>query len=145
MARVYACLLPAVSTTVWKGVKVRKATVATNAGRGVYPEYGGNVAVDWSNLPCPVLLPYWGHETVVKHERDLKALRAVLTGNFECVTVRELQQRHGGQWFAHGELYAVKDASGRSTTLPLKAVTMLLQVSWKDGYCSYLLTDKAWV
>ena len=115
MARVYALLLPLVSTTVWKGVKVRKASVAANAGRGVYPEYGGNVAVDWSNLPCPVVLPYWGHETVVKHERDLKALRAVLTGNFECVTVRELQQRHGGQWFAHGELYAVKDASGRST------------------------------
>ena len=59
------------------------------------------------------------------------------------MTVRELQQRHGGQWFAHGELYAVKDASGRSTTSTLKAATMLLQVSWKDGYCSYLLEDKA--
>ena len=68
-------------------------------GFGVYPSHDGTsgTVLSWSDVTTmPVLLPYLGVETVVKHSSELAALLEVLKGHFQRVTVEELQARHGG-------------------------------------------------
>ena len=87
----------------------------------------------WSNLHCPVLLPYFGAETVTKDSHSLTMLLVVLRGDFETCTVGEvlLATSDGvGALVADG-LFAVRqeDVAHKLDRPPLDNKTELLQVS----------------
>ena len=126
--RVYALLLADVSG-YWAEVDVQPSTLS---GYGVYPSH--NSGLDWSNVgDVPVLMvrervplnapadmsgrfshlacthqPYLGVETVVHDSHALEMIVKVLKGNFERVTIEQVQQQHhGGQPFTADGLFAV--------------------------------------
>ena len=56
---------------------------------------GRQAAIDWRNLDMPVLLPYLGVETVVNDDHSRKVLLEALRGNFEEVSVAEVEAANG--------------------------------------------------
>ena len=106
-------------------------TLASLVVAGVYPNPCGHIM--WSNLHCPVLLPYFGAETVTKDSHSLTMLLVVLRGDFETCTVGEvlLATSDGvGALVADG-LFAVRqeDVAHKLDRPPLDNKTELLQVS----------------
>ena len=120
-SRVYALLVPSEKESEWAEVAVRRSPLG---GFGLYPRSEADTI--WSDaLAIPVLLPYFGVETVVKDAHGLKALMEVLKGNFERVSVAELQLQRGRAFVADG-LFAVPHESFPSRK-PLPPATRLLQ------------------
>ena len=88
--RIYALLLPSADGRCeWHELSVRPS--ATH-GEGVFPR---QAAIDWRNLDMPVLLPYLGVETVVNDDHSRKVLLEALRGNFEEVSVAEVEAANG--------------------------------------------------
>ena len=80
---VYALVLPHASRrSDWGEVAVVPSEV-DGGGFGVVPRKSKEL--DWANLATPVLLPYWGLESVVEDAHTLKLVLAVLRGDFEQV------------------------------------------------------------
>ena len=102
--RVYALLLKSEGKSAWDELEVRSSL---RAGFGVYPKNGNEDAINWARLTCPVLVPYFGVETVWRDAGTINKLRAVLRGDFQPVVVGELIELHGGPWVTENELYAV--------------------------------------
>ena len=110
----------------WPELEVREDT---HGGYGVHPAKSNRASrvLNWKDLAVPVLLPYIGKETVVKHKSTLETLMKVLKGDFMIVTIAEVQQRHGvaPEYVANGvfavpQLASVKWANAK---LPLPPET----------------------
>ena len=115
----------------WSEVEVRPSPVA---GFGVYPR---NSYV-W-NSPYPVVLPFLGLETCVKDQHTLTQLLSVLRGQFQQLTVGDLEIHQCRNFRADG-LFAVPQTRAVQPRLPPD--TQLLQTaSASDGSVCYLLAD----
>ena len=141
--RVYALLLPSADTDEWDEVDVRRSALG---GFGAFPVHGparhkATCGFSWADTgTTPVLMPYWGKETVTKDDHSRKALIDVLKGNFELLTLGELQKHHDhGRAYAVDGLFAVPGTPG-GRGAPLPPATKLLQVSDGTAAC-YLLAD----
>ena len=140
-SRIYALLLPSVDECEWDELQVQKSHYAN---RGVFPRSAGG-AVDWQRLLFPIVVPYFGLETVTRDAITLRHLRAILRGDFQCVSVGEVVQQHGGIWVVEHDLYAVRCSltGNQRAELALGAEVSLLQVDDKRGRCCYLLAEQA--
>ena len=148
-SRVYALLLPDPVTGEWDELVVRPSKI-DKGGFGVFPRERKG-AVRWSKLEQPVLLPYLGHETVVKDAHTQRMLLSVLRGEFQCLTVHELCSTSETEYVVDG-LFAVPRRSTAATwaRAPLDPSTELLQVRFaasrgdlepgRSSAC-YLLSD----
>lgn len=136
--RAYRLLLPSASGE-WPELSVRPSKLG---GYGAYP-----ASSEWRNVGnSPILLPYFGAETVTKDQHAQKMLLAILKGAFERVTVGELSAAAGGaqSFFADG-IFAVAESDPRSKRTALPPDTKLLQVSYGASVSCvcYLLADEA--
>ena len=154
-SRLYAMLLPSADdATDWNEVDVQQSALG---GFGLYPRQQS--ALDWSNVgEIPVLLPYLGMETVTKDQHSQKTLLEVLKGNFEQVTIEEVQRHQGTQqqaYIADGLFAVPRSAAGKGNPFAkaapaLPPSTRLLQVSMSADTTSgarpcacYLLAEEA--
>ena len=99
-------------------------------GRGVFPA--------WETQKYPVLMPYFGYETVTADAETRKVLLAVLHGKFETVSVGEVVSMAGVEQMADG-IFAVPRRVGGDK---LPDSMQLLQV-FDRGHCYYLIADEA--
>ena len=144
--RVHALLLPdAELPHAWRELEVRSSALH---GSGIFParssSAGGDSFVDWATVgPVPIVLPYFGFETVVDDRHTVDMLVKVLKGDFQLVTVSEVQTKHGLQALVADGLFAVrKDAVGQGSKLPSNVE--LLQMRWSStssSSCCYMLAD----
>ena len=92
---VHAMLLPTAEGS-WHQLSIRPSSLG---GSGCFAN-GTDV---WSKVASlPVILPYFGAETVVHHARTQRLLVQVLLGNFVCVTVHEVEMKLGHAMVADG-------------------------------------------
>ena len=108
-------------------------------GCGAFANF--NSAADWEQLCWPIALPYLGFETVASNSSVIKDLRAILRGAFIIVTVRQVQQQHGGCWKPHDELYAVR--CNAHDVRMLNPRTQLLQVQTDSEHSCLIIASKA--
>ena len=93
-------------------------------------------------MSMPVLLPYFGVESVIKDAFAHNALLDVLKGDFQRVTIAELQALHGVvQTHVEHGIFAVPRGAASRTKVPLPPDTPLLQVKTAGGRAHYLLAD----
>jgi len=143
-ARVYALLLPSAEHipssegATWSELSVQRSGLS---GLGVFP---GHAAI-WNDVgETPILLPYFGAETVVNDALSLRLFMAVLKGHFVRVTVGQVvAASRVGLTQARGH-FAVPISSEHEQALPLEK--MLLQVAAsQSGSASavhYLLAEE---
>ena len=137
-SRIHALLLPSADRGTIEELCVRPSSLD---GDGTFP-VAADSSLNWDDVAdTPALLPYFGMETVVKDACDYNALMRVLRGDFECVTVAELQAQQGNRQ-SHVEqgLYAIPRPA-RSLKTPLPPETPLLQIKAARGRAHYLLAD----
>ena len=139
-SRVYALLLPSADGNDWAELKVRRSPLG---GFGVVPCDGE--VLSWNDVTnTPVLLPYLGVETVVKDAFAHDALVEVLKGEFQRVTLAELQARHGGgQTYVENGLFVNPRGAASRGEQTLAPETPLLQIRAAGGRAHYLLADAA--
>lgn len=137
---IYALLLPSADGAAVAELAVRQSPLG---GYGAFPVDAAN-SIKWNNVAAtPVLLPYLGVETIVKDACAVDALVHVLKGDFECVTLAELQALLGvGQTHVENGLFAIPRPA-RSRKEPLPPETPLLQIKTANGVAHYLLADDA--
>ena len=115
--RIYALLLPSGcerNGLTWEELDVRSSPLH---GAGVFPAHGAGLL--WSESDStPGLVPYFGNESVVHDNHSVRMLIKVLRGDFECVTVHDVQLRTNFQLCANG-LFAVRKVD--PNTVPLLA------------------------
>lgn len=127
---VYQLLLPrrddATLTWSWDELDVRESHMH---GLGVYPRAGR--AVPWERVREPVLMPYFGYETVVEDKHLHRCLVSVLHGDFSTVTVAELQANTGAPMHVRNGICAVParaDGVLRKGEVALAPTERLLQI-----------------
>ena len=109
-SKAHALLLPdALPPFEWHELDVRPSALL---GNGVFPSNSMVKRKRWASThEIPILLPYFGHETIVHSEHELDVVLKVLQGDFETVLLDELQREHGVHEYVADGLFAVrKDA-----------------------------------
>ena len=90
-SKAHALLLPdALPPFEWHELDVRPSALQ---GNGVFPSNSMVKRKRWASThEIPILLPYFGHETIVHSEHELDVVLKVLQGDFETVllALREL-------------------------------------------------------
>lgn len=125
---VYGLLLPSAGDSRWNELDVRDSNI--NAS-GLFPST--RAAALWANAgTTPLLLPYYGHETVVHSKTAHDCLVSVLKGNFEEIMLSDLKSRT-----MLSNLHAVKM---KTDNLPASAP--VLQISCATvGHSYYVLAS----
>ena len=145
-AKPYALLLPeALPPFDWREVDVRPSALH---GNGVFPSDASAVGKrkrDWEGAHnIPILLPYFGHETVIHDNHELDMMLKVLKGDFEVVMLGELQREHGMHEYVADGLFAVRKDADESSKPSLPPSVRLLQLQWSStstDACCYLIAD----
>ena len=143
-SKAHALLLPdALPPFEWHELDVRPSALQ---GNGVFPSNSMVKRKRWASThEIPILLPYFGHETIVHGEHELDVVLKVLQGDFETVLLDELQREHGVHEYVADGLFAVrKDAPGQCSKLVLPPSTQLLQLEWSSSStddCCYVIAD----
>ena len=133
--RIYALLLPSAVGNEWAELDVLPSPLG---GFGVFPRGDG---LSW--IKNPVLLPYFGVETVVKSTVGFNALLSVLKGAFQNVTIEELQARIGERrTYVQDGLFVIPQSPASREKQPLPVETSLLQIGAAGGHAHYLLADE---
>ena len=102
-SRVYRLLLPSAQSKNWAELSLRPSPFG---GYGVFPRWN-----DIDMMSMPVLLPYFGVESVIKDAFAHNALLDVLKGDFQRVTIAELQALHGVEEIARSGKLLVRTST----------------------------------
>ena len=134
-SHIYALVLPTAGSIEWEELNVRMLPLG---GYGVFP----SDEELWHDVSStPVVLPFFGFETVFKDKFAQGPLVDVLQGKFQRVTIAELQARHGGaQSYIESGIFAVVRGAA-SNKQPLPPGTPLLQIKAAGGRAHYLLAN----